>query len=97
MAENPKYLPSSVVGPATGSNTAPYYYVYDYNGTDINAAGKQQPITGYLWCFYTIGLQLWQSQTAVQPIQVECKVFAHWLALAHTAEWRQLIDYLGGI
>lgn len=37
MAENLKYLPS-VVGPGTGSETTPYYYVYEYYGTDINAA-----------------------------------------------------------
>jgi uncharacterized protein (TIGR02145 family) len=36
MAENLKYLPS-VVGPGTGSNTTPYYYVYGYDGTDVNA------------------------------------------------------------
>ncbi len=34
MAENLKYLPS-VVGPATGSDTEPYYYVNDYYATNI--------------------------------------------------------------
>ncbi len=37
MTENLKYLPS-VVGSATGSETTPYYYVYDYQGTDVSAA-----------------------------------------------------------
>lgn len=37
MAENLKYLPS-VVSPGTESNTTAYYYVYDYSGTDVNAA-----------------------------------------------------------
>jgi len=36
-AENLKYLPS-VVGPATGSTLTPYYYVYGYNGTDVEVA-----------------------------------------------------------
>jgi uncharacterized protein (TIGR02145 family)/prepilin-type N-terminal cleavage/methylation domain-containing protein len=36
-AENLKYLPS-VVGPATGSTSTPYYYVYGYDGTDVEAA-----------------------------------------------------------
>jgi uncharacterized protein (TIGR02145 family)/prepilin-type N-terminal cleavage/methylation domain-containing protein len=36
-AENMKYLPS-VVGPAENSTSTPYYYVYDYNGTDVVAA-----------------------------------------------------------
>ena len=37
MAENLKYLPS-VVGPSTGSQTSPYYYVYGYDGTDVDSA-----------------------------------------------------------
>ncbi|MDD2297287.1 MAG: FISUMP domain-containing protein [Sphaerochaetaceae bacterium] len=37
MAENLAYLPS-VVGPATGSYTAPYYYVYGYDGTSVATA-----------------------------------------------------------
>lgn len=34
FAENLKYLPS-VVGASPGSETIPYYYVYDYNGTSV--------------------------------------------------------------
>lgn len=37
MAENLAYLPS-VVGPATESYTAPYYYVYGYDGTSVATA-----------------------------------------------------------
>lgn len=37
MAENLRYLPN-VVGPNTISETTPYHYVYDYDGTDVNAA-----------------------------------------------------------
>ncbi len=37
MAENLRYLPE-VMGPATGSWTLPCYYVYGYNGTDVNQA-----------------------------------------------------------
>lgn len=37
MAENLAYLPN--VSPSSvGSETEPYYYVYGYNGTDVNAA-----------------------------------------------------------
>ncbi len=37
MAENLSYLPS--VSPSScGSNSIPYYYVYDYQGNDINEA-----------------------------------------------------------
>src|SRR5690554_3534905 len=34
MAENLKYL-LSVVGPGTGSQSTPYYYVYGYDGTNV--------------------------------------------------------------
>lgn len=37
MAENLKYLPS-VVGCSVGSNSIPYYYVYEYFGTDVEEA-----------------------------------------------------------
>ena len=37
MAENLAYLPS-VSPPHLGSETSPYYYVYDYYGTDVNTA-----------------------------------------------------------
>lgn len=41
MAENLAYLPS--VSPVqTGSETVPHYYVYDYDGTDLEAA-RQNP------------------------------------------------------
>jgi len=37
MAENLRYLPN-VVGPGTGSTLMPSHYVYDYDGTDVDAA-----------------------------------------------------------
>lgn len=37
MAENLKYLPS-VVGCSVGSYSIPYYYVYEYFGTDVEVA-----------------------------------------------------------
>ncbi|MCP4088500.1 MAG: hypothetical protein GY746_01735 [Gammaproteobacteria bacterium] len=37
MAENLAYLPS-VSYSSQGAQTTPYYYVYDYQGTDVNAA-----------------------------------------------------------
>ena len=37
MTENLKYLPS-VVGPGVESFTIPYYYVYDYTGTNVTNA-----------------------------------------------------------
>jgi uncharacterized protein (TIGR02145 family) len=46
MAKNLAYLPS-VVGPLTGSETTPYYYVYDYNGTSVSAAKATSNYTTY--------------------------------------------------
>ena len=46
MKKNLAYLPS-VVGPGTGSATTPYYYVYDYTGTDVSAAKATSNYTTY--------------------------------------------------
>ena len=46
MKKNLAYLPS-VVGPGTGSETTPYYYVYNYNGTDVATAKSQTNYTTY--------------------------------------------------
>jgi uncharacterized protein (TIGR02145 family) len=46
MKKNLAYLPS-VVGPGTGSETTSYYYVYDYNGTDVSAAKATSNYTTY--------------------------------------------------
>ena len=46
MAKNLAYLPS-VVEPGTGSGTTPYYYVYDYTGTDVSAAKQHLNYTTY--------------------------------------------------
>ena len=50
MAENLKWLPS-LSGPAQGSTSDPYYYVYGYDGTDIEAAkqGNNFKIYGALY------------------------------------------------
>jgi len=46
LASDLAYLPS-VVPSTTGSNTNPYYYVYDYQGTDTNAAKLEASYTTY--------------------------------------------------
>jgi len=80
MAENLKYLPS-VVDPATGSQTTPYYYVYGYDGTSVTAA---KATTNYA----TYGaLYNWPAACSSCP--------AGW-HLPSDAEWTELTDYLGG-
>lgn len=80
MAENLAYLPS-VVGAGTGSQTTPYYYVYGYNGTDVNAAKATSN-------YATYGV-LYNWSAAVNA----CPAGWH---LPSDAEWTQLTDYLGG-
>ena len=46
MAENLRYLPS-VVGPGTGSQITPCYYVYGYDGTSVAAAKATANYTTY--------------------------------------------------
>ncbi len=46
MAENLAYLPA-VVGPGTESVTTPYYYVYDYDGTNATEAKATYNYTTY--------------------------------------------------
>jgi uncharacterized protein (TIGR02145 family) len=79
MAENLRYLPS-VVGPGTGSNTTPYYYVYDYDGTDVNAAKVTSNYSTY-------GV-LYNWTAAVNA----CPTGWH---LPSDDEWTELTDYLG--
>ena len=54
FSENCRYLPE--VSPSSeGSETEPYYYVYDYEGTDASTA--MSTTTTRLMAFYTTGLQ----------------------------------------
>ncbi|MGI6479784.1 MAG: FISUMP domain-containing protein [Salinivirgaceae bacterium] len=94
MAENLKYLPN-VVGPETWSETEPYYYVYDYEGTDVTAAKVTANYNTYgvlyNWIAAVDGTT--GSETNPSGIQGICPAGWH---LPSDAEWTQLIDYLGG-
>jgi len=79
MAENLKYLPS-VVGPGTGSATTPYYYVYDYTGTNVTDAKATSNYSTY-GVLYN-----WTAAYTSCP--------AGW-HLPSDAEWTELTDYLG--
>jgi len=79
MAENLAYLPS-VVGPATGSTTDPHYYVYDYDGTDVNEATSTEN-------YQTYGV-LYNWPAAITA----CPDGWH---LPSDADWKQLEMYLG--
>ncbi len=80
MAENLKYLPY-VIGPGTGSQTTPFYYVYDYDGTNVTDAKATANYSTY-GVLYN-----WEAAKAACP--------TGW-HLPSDAEWEQLTDYLGG-
>ncbi len=78
MAENLTYLPE-VNTPATGSNTEPRYYVYGYDGTDVDEAKATANYTTY-GVLYN-----WTAAMTACP--------AGW-HLPSDAEWTQLENYL---
>lgn len=79
MGENIAYLPS-VSSSSTGSNTIPYYYVYDYEGTNVVSA---KAVSNYS----TYGaLYNWEAA------KIACPSGWH---LPSDAEWTILTDYLG--
>ncbi|MCK9499886.1 MAG: hypothetical protein GX793_00635 [Bacteroidales bacterium] len=80
MAENLKYLPS-VDGPTTGSYTNPHYYVYAYDGNDVDKAKSSE-------AYQTYGV-LYNWTAALQA----CPSGWH---LPSNEEWTQLTEFLGG-
>ncbi len=93
MAENLKYLPS-VVGSATGSKTTPFYYVYDYDGTDTNAAKATANYTTYgvLYNWPAAMNGAVSSTSNPSGVQGICPTGWH---LPSDAEWKQLEMFLG--
>ncbi len=94
MAENLRYLPS-VVGPSTSSSTEPYYYVYNYNGTDVNAAKASNYYTIFGTLYNWHAAMNGQNSSSVNPSGVKGICPDGW-HLPSDAEWTQLVDYLGG-
>jgi uncharacterized protein (TIGR02145 family) len=94
MAENLRYLPS-VVGPATGSGTTPYYYVYGYNGTNVNAAKATSNYSTYGVLYNWPAAMNGAASSTTNPSGVQGVCPAGW-HLPSDAEWTELTDYLGG-
>lgn len=80
MRENLKSLPT-VNGPGSGSETDAIYYVYGYNGTDVNAAKSTSNFENY-GVLYN-----WTAATTACP--------SGW-HLPDNSEWNILMDYLQG-
>ncbi len=94
MAENLKYLPS-VVGTDMSSNDEAYYYVYDYNGTDVEEAKSTEnyAIYGVLYNWHAAMNGDNTSQTNPSGVQGICPVGWH---LPSTSEWSELTNVVGG-
>ena len=83
FAENCRYLPE--VSPSSEESTkAPYYYVYDYQGTDVAAAKSTEN-------YETYGVLY--NWPAVMTDDI-CPSGWH---IPSDGEWTQLTDFLGGI
>ena len=94
MAENLKYLPE-VVGPATGLNTIPYYYVPSYDGKDVNAAKDTYNYKTYGVLYNMLAAMAGSASSTANPsgVQGVCPTGWH---LPSDAEWTQLMVYLKG-
>ncbi|HZK24421.1 MAG TPA: FISUMP domain-containing protein, partial [Oscillospiraceae bacterium] len=94
MAENLKYLPV-VVKPSTESRTDPHYYVYDYDGTNVNAAKKTDNYSTYGVLYNWPAAMARSASSTANPSKVQGVCPTGW-HLPSDVEWTQLIDYLGG-
>jgi uncharacterized protein (TIGR02145 family) len=94
MAENLAYLP--VVNPASdGSSADPYYYVYDYNGTDVATAKASANFSTYgvLYNWPAAMAGAASSNSNPSGVQGVCPTGWH---LPGDDEWTILTTYLGG-
>ena len=93
MAENLRYLPS-VVGPNMISNTQPYYYVYDYDGTDVAAAKATENYKTYGVLYNWAAAMNGDASSEANPSGVQGACPCGW-HLPSDAEWKQLEMHLG--
>jgi len=100
MAENLKYLPS-VVGPATGSETAgsettSYYYVYGYDGIVVAEAKATSNYATYGVLYNWPAAMDGSASSEANPSGVQGACPDGW-HLPSDAEWTVLTDLLGGL
>lgn len=92
MAENLAYLPA-VSPPTVGSDKNPHYYVYDYSGTDVQAAKSTLNYSDYgvlyNWAAALAGSSA--SNSIPSGVQGICPQGWH---LPSEAEWNILSQYL---
>jgi len=96
MAENLAYLPM-VNRPVDGSEDeeGPYYYVYGYNGTDIDEAKATPNCTSYGVLYNWTAAMNGAISSSTNPSEVQGACPTGW-HLPSDEEWTALVDYLGG-
>ena len=94
MAENLAYLPV-VVGPVTGSQTEPHFYVYGYWGTDVAAAKATANYTTYGVLYNWPSAMNGAASSTANPSGIKGVCPPGW-HLPSKSEWDQLVNYLGG-
>jgi uncharacterized protein (TIGR02145 family) len=92
MVENLAYLPS-VSPPSEGSDTDPYYYVYDYQGTDTAAAKQHANYKTYGVLYNWPAAMAGAASSSNNPSQVQGVCPEGW-HLPSDEEWSQLQSYL---
>ncbi len=94
MAENLRYLPS-VTGPGTGSISTPYYYVYGFDGNNVDNARATANFTTYgvLYNWPAVMAGSSSSTSSQNRVQGVCPTGWH---LPSYEDWTQLAEYLGG-
>ena len=95
MAENLAYLPA-VSPSADGSNTQPFYYVYDYQGTDTAEAKKTDNFKTYGVLYNWPAAMQGESSSNANPSGVRGISPDGW-HIPSDAEWAELEACLGGI
>jgi uncharacterized protein (TIGR02145 family) len=94
MTRNLAYLPS-VVGPNANSQTTAYYYVYGYDGTDIDEAKASSHYETYGVLYNWTAAMNGSSSSTNNPSSVQGICPSGW-HLPSDAEWSILTDYLIG-
>ncbi|MCF8380150.1 MAG: hypothetical protein K9H49_11270 [Bacteroidales bacterium] len=94
MAENLAYLPS-VSPSAKGSETKTYYYVFDYQGTNVSEAKLTRNYQTYGVLYNWPAAMNSEASSTSNPsgVQGVCPTGWH---LPSDAEWTELTDFLGG-
>ncbi len=94
MAENLVFLPS-VSPPLAGSNTDPYYYVYDYQGSSVSEAKATSYYATYGVLYNWPAAMAGASSSSANPSGVQGACPDGW-HLPSSVEWNTLTNYLGG-